>query len=102
MSAAAERTGRLDVAADAMRKRIVVDAYDEPAYRRLMELQAANGDRAGAVRTYDRLTELLEADLGLAPDPVTTRTLAGITGPDATDSGPEGRPGSVLVRSTPR
>src|SRR6478672_710853 len=79
VSAAAERSGRLDVAADAMRKRIAVDAYDEPAYRRLMELQAAGGDRAGAVRTYDRLTGMLEADLGLAPDAVTTRTLAGIT-----------------------
>ncbi len=79
MSAAAERGHRLDVAADAMRKRISLDPYDEPAYRRLMELQAASGDRAGAVRTYDRLTGLLEADLGVAPDPVTTRTLAEIT-----------------------
>ena len=80
VGAAAERTGRLDVAADAMRKRIALAPYDEPAYRRLMELQAADGDRAGAVRTYQRLTGLLEVDLGLAPDPVTTRTLAGITG----------------------
>ena len=88
VSTAAERSNRLDIAADAMRKRIAVDAYDEPAYRRLMELQAANGDRVGAVRTYDRLSGLLELDLGLAPDPLTTRTLAGITGPEATDSGP--------------
>src|SRR6478672_6140262 len=77
--AAAERSGRLDVAADAMRKRISLDAYDEFAYRRLMELQTAGGDRAGAVRTYDRLTGMLEADLGLAPDPLTTRTLTEIT-----------------------
>ena len=93
VSAAAEHGNRLDVAEDAIRKRISLAPYDEPAYRRLMELQAGNGDRSGAVRTYHRLTELLEADLGLAPDPVTTRTLAGITAPDPPDAGPDGATG---------
>jgi DNA-binding SARP family transcriptional activator/tetratricopeptide (TPR) repeat protein len=89
--AAAEREHRLDVAADAMYKRIFVDAYDEPAYRRLMEIQAANGDRTGALRTYHRLSGLLELELGVSPDPATTKVLAGFTrGEEDTTSPPAG------------
>jgi DNA-binding SARP family transcriptional activator len=94
--AAAERGGRLDVAADAMRKRILVDAYDEPAYRRLMEIQAANGDRTGAMRTYHRLCGLLELELGVSPDPLTAETMARLTRSDTAAEPsrvPGGRPG---------
>jgi hypothetical protein len=37
------------------------------------------GDRAGAVRTYHRLSGLLELELGVEPDPETARTLSSIT-----------------------
>ena len=92
-----------------MRKRISLDPYDEPAHRRLMELQAAHGDRAGALRTYQRLTRLLELDLGVAPDPVTARTLAGITAPAAAldaspaaaDASPEAAAGSPEAAAVP-
>ena len=96
--AAAERSRRLDVATQVMHKRIAVDPYDEPAHRRLMELQAVAGDRAGALRTYHGLTELLELDLGVAPDPMTTSTLARITGHDSA----EGTTHDPVVRRRPR
>ena len=84
VSAAALRSGRPRVAMEAMRKRILIDPYDEEAYRTLMELQAGRGDRAGAIRTYHRLATALELDLGVTPDPETAAALTRIMGPGPT------------------
>ena len=89
VSAAALSSGRPRVAMEAMRKRILIDPYDEEAYRTLMELQAGRGDRAGAIRTYHRLATALELDLGVTPDPETAASLTRIMGPGPT-FGPAG------------
>jgi DNA-binding SARP family transcriptional activator len=47
------------------------DPVREVSYRRLMELRAAIGDRAGALRTYHRCTSVLEEELGVEPSAAT-------------------------------
>lgn len=44
------------------------DDLNEPAHRALMEALARRGDRAGALRQYDRLRSSLDRELGAAPD----------------------------------
>ena len=61
------------MAIDAVRRRIGLEPFDEPAHRRLMELLVDAGDRAGAVRVYHQLSQLLEGELGVTPDQRTTR-----------------------------
>ena len=68
------RTGDLAGAVDAARRRIRLQPLEEVGYRRLMELQAELGDRAGAVSTYHHCASVLERELGVIPDPATRRT----------------------------
>ncbi len=51
---------------------IELDPISEETYRRLMRLQYLQGDRAGALMTYQRCVWVLEKELGLAPMPETT------------------------------
>ena len=68
---AARRTGRWPEAIGAARRRVVLDPLDEAGYRDLIRLQAASGDRAGALSTFHHCASVLERDLGLQPDPAT-------------------------------
>ncbi|MBX6363449.1 MAG: AAA family ATPase [Gemmatimonadetes bacterium] len=47
------------------------DPLDEGAYRRLMRLHAARGDRARALRVYHVCAATLERELGVEPSPAT-------------------------------
>ncbi len=62
-----EQRGDPQAAIVLARRRIALEPLEEPGYRRLMALQQAVGDRAGALRTYHRCASLLEQELGLAP-----------------------------------
>lgn len=53
------------------RQRVVLDPLDEPSVRTLMRLHAREGNRTAALRQYDRLVELLRAQMGESPDPET-------------------------------
>jgi DNA-binding SARP family transcriptional activator len=59
----------------AARRRIALRPLEEIGYRRLMELLAEMGDRAGAVSTYHRCASVLERELGVDPDPQTRALL---------------------------
>ena len=48
-----------------------LDPLDESTYRRLMELHAAVGDRARAVRIYHEGVAALDRELGVSPDATT-------------------------------
>ncbi len=48
-----------------------VAPYRESAYRQLMTAHAAAGNRAEALRDYERCRALLSADLGVDPSPET-------------------------------
>ncbi len=47
------------------------DPLHEATYRRLMRLQALNGNTAGALRTYHTCTTVLQRELGVSPSPAT-------------------------------
>lgn len=66
------------------RRGVALDPLAEAAHRELMRLLARTGNRAGALATYERLSERLRLELGVAPSPA-SRTLAAElrTGPAA-------------------
>ncbi len=66
--------GQYDVALRHARRWLALDPLHEPAHRRLMELRAANGDRAGALRQYRECVRVLDDELGVPPLPETTET----------------------------
>lgn len=47
------------------------DPYDEATHRLLMEMHAAAGDRAGAIRAYHECVATLRRELGIGPSPPT-------------------------------
>lgn len=57
------------------RRWLALDALDEVAHRQLMRLYALQGQRAAALRQYESCVNVLEAELGVIPEP-TTRALA--------------------------
>ena len=54
-------------AIEAARRRVELDPLDEAGQRRLIDLLARSGDRAGAIRQYRSLVALLDHELGVAP-----------------------------------
>lgn len=60
-------------AADAYRDAVVADDLHEPAYRELMTCLARTGDRAQALRLYQRLVHLLRDELDAEPEPETVQ-----------------------------
>jgi DNA-binding SARP family transcriptional activator len=63
--------GRHAEAVDAYRRVIAEDDLHEPTYRKLMLSLARVGDRAQALRLYQRLESLLEKELRTRPEPAT-------------------------------
>jgi DNA-binding SARP family transcriptional activator len=60
--------------ADALRyanEALGVDPYRESTYVRLMQLHLHRGDRAQAIRVYERCRTVLDNDLGVSPSPQT-------------------------------
>jgi len=58
-----------------LRRRTERDPFDEPAHRDLIAAMDRAGDRAGALMVYERLSERLRRELGVAPS-AATRGLA--------------------------
>jgi DNA-binding SARP family transcriptional activator len=67
LAAAAERDGDLAAAIDHTKRRLAVDALDEPAHRDLMRLYARSGDRTAALRQYRDAVRVFDHELGVAP-----------------------------------
>jgi DNA-binding SARP family transcriptional activator len=60
--------GDADRAIEAARRGLAVDELREDLWRCLMESRAAEGDREGALREYDRCREVMKRELGVAPE----------------------------------
>jgi TolB-like protein/Tfp pilus assembly protein PilF len=59
---------------------LAVDPVHEPAHRALMELYAAQGRHAAALRQYEQLRETLARELGARPEPETDALVRRIRG----------------------
>jgi DNA-binding SARP family transcriptional activator len=95
VGAARARAGDLAGAIAVARRRIQLQPLEEAGYRTLMELQADQGDRSGAVSTYHHCASVLERELGVAPDPATRRVFQRLM---ATAGTGDGRPGLAAVQ----
>lgn len=72
------RIGQWQYAANDYYRAIEREPFEEIAFRGLMRAQAAQGDRAAAILTYNRLVDRLSKELGVDPDPQTTALLHAI------------------------
>jgi hypothetical protein len=79
-------------ATDYARQRLRLDPLDEAAYRRLMHLLAAVGDRAGALRVYHACVGALERELAVEPDPATREVYERLLGADTGTPPPPAAP----------
>ncbi len=94
--AALETLGDRTRATALARVRVQLSPLEEPGYRQLMELQAAAGDRAGAMTTYHRCASVLEQELGIGPSTATMQAMDAIIGPrDEIDDGHRARRGDA-------
>jgi DNA-binding SARP family transcriptional activator len=71
VSEAARRTGRFARAIEAADEAIASDELNETAHRMLIDAHQASGDRAQALRAYDRCRTILSDQLGVDPSPAT-------------------------------
>ncbi|HWE63856.1 MAG TPA: BTAD domain-containing putative transcriptional regulator [Chloroflexota bacterium] len=54
-----------------MEEALTLEPFREPCYQQLMRIHAAAGDRAAAVRAYERCRRLLADELVINPAPQT-------------------------------
>lgn len=72
-SRALEEAGDLEGAVRAARRRLALDPLDEAHHRRLMALHGRAGNRAAALAQFEECRRRLQEDLGVEPDPETSR-----------------------------
>lgn len=65
--------GHLQQAIDTGRRWLALDTLYEPAHRFLMRAMALNGERAEALRQYERCVQILDVELASPPDDETTQ-----------------------------
>jgi SARP family transcriptional regulator, regulator of embCAB operon len=78
---------------------IALEPYRETGYRQLMAAHAAAGNRAEALRVYERCRQLLATELGAYPSPETEsiyRELLGAPAPDPRATAPGAAPVPVV------
>src|SRR5450755_3494692 len=78
------------------RQLLAIDPWREDAIRALIELRNTHGDRAGALATYRDFVKRLEAEMGVAPMPETTRVFERV----ATAEAPEAKPAPGVAEQT--
>ncbi len=80
---------------------IALEPFRETGYRRLMEAHAAGGNRAEALRVYERCRRLLAEELGAYPSPETESIYRGLlaapAAPAAVAESPEAPPAPIRV-----
>jgi YVTN family beta-propeller protein len=89
---AALQSGDAEAAASFAEQAVALEPFRETGYRRLMEAHAAAGNRAEALRVYERCRRLLAEEIGAYPSPETEaiyRRLLEAAPTDAVRRGPE-------------
>lgn len=83
--------GDLEAALGCARRWLATDPLDEAAHRQMMELLAWSGQRAAAVRQYERCAQMLDEELGSGPSEETVTLLWSIKLGGAEGRSQEGR-----------
>jgi Tol biopolymer transport system component/DNA-binding SARP family transcriptional activator len=102
-----EGEGRLEDAVGVARRVLEIHPDDEPAVRRLMELQRALGNRAGALAAFEEYRTRLAREFEAEPAPETIalaeglRRLGDMAAPTATPRPPNVPPSSAEVAPAP-
>jgi SARP family transcriptional regulator, regulator of embCAB operon len=86
------RSGHPAEAARYAEEAVTLEPFRESGYRLLMETHTASGNRAEALRVYERCRRLLDDELGAYPSPETQAIHRELLG--ATDAGPKLAPGA--------
>jgi DNA-binding SARP family transcriptional activator/Tfp pilus assembly protein PilF len=76
------------------RQLLSIDPWREDGIRALIELRNATGDRAGALATYRDFVKRLDAEMGVAPMPETTRVYERVAAAAAAPEPPPAPPRS--------
>jgi YVTN family beta-propeller protein len=94
------RSGNAQAAAKWAEEAVAFAPFRETGYRRLMGAHIASGDRAEALRVYERCRRLLAEELGAYPSPETEaiyRELLGAASPEARAAASKTAPVAVLA-----
>lgn len=78
LGARAEDAGELDAAVAWYARAASFSPYEEPLWKRQIEILARQGDRAGAIAVFERFAERLAKDLGSHPGPELRELIAGV------------------------
>lgn len=73
--------GEPSLALGAAREGVALEPYRETGYQRLMRVHAALGNRAEALRVYERCRLLFATELGTDPSPETQKVYTDLLGP---------------------
>lgn len=98
----AEAAGEMHEAVRWARRALEIVPEDERGVRRLIRLQNARGDRAGAVRTYEEFVARLETDLDMPPSEEMQALIAAIREPPVADRESEAADVAHERADTPR
>jgi YVTN family beta-propeller protein len=102
LAGACLRTGAAGEAASWAEQAIGLEPFRETGYRLLMEAHAAGGNRAEALRVYERCRRLLADELGAYPSPETESVYQRLLqAPPAPQSPPPERPAPPRERPAP-
>jgi class 3 adenylate cyclase len=103
LAAGAERDGDAARAIDYTRRQVAIDPLAEEPQRELMRRLAAAGDRAAAIRTYERLARRFRDELRIVPSQATRALAEGLRrGDEATPPEPlEVSPGPPSAADAP-
>jgi len=74
------QNGEMPLAIGAAREGVTLEPYREAGYRRLMQLHAAAGNRAEALRVFEQCRSLLKQELDAEPSPETIAARDAISG----------------------
>ena len=97
LAADAAARGELERAIGFGRRRAALDPLDEQAHRDLMRQLADAGDRAGALRLYERFAERLRRELGIAPSSPVRLLATELRGPAPPDLPPPPLPTRIVA-----
>jgi DNA-binding SARP family transcriptional activator len=96
-----ERARDYPAALQAAERRVSHDPLREASHARLMRLHAAAGDRAAALRAYERCEAILDRELGMEPGPALRQARSDLLVDSLAPGAPEESPGVLPATEMP-